>query len=190
MTDEQLVENFKKGTSDALDRLIERYYEQVYKTCYHFLNNTHDAMDATQDVFIKVCQNLSAYQSNAKFRTWLYRVSVNHCLNVLRSKKRKKWLLPFADENRADPPNELQFTSNEKDPERNTLDQERQQVIKKAIDSLPLDQKTAVILFRYQGLSCKEIAEVTNKSVSSVESRLFRAHKKLYSLLEHYFKNE
>jgi len=187
--DNELVRQFHSGKSVAFEQLTERYHTYILNTCFSFLHDENDAKDAAQDIFIKVYFALNKFKPDAKFSTWLYRIAVNHCLNVLRSRKRKKWLLVFSkysgDFNETI--NNVQDHKN--NPEQQFESQEQQEAINRALDSLSESSRTAVILHRYQGLSYKEIAAVMDTSVSSVESILFRAKKKLAGLLKDYMKN-
>jgi len=186
MTDEQLVENFKNGHNDAFDELVRRYQQIIFNVAYRFLGNRQDVLDAAQDVFVKVYYALPDFEPNAKFSTWLYRITVNHCLNVLRSKKRRRWLSTFSNYDKDSQNQFFNISDDTHNPESNFEKSEKEEIIRKAIDSLSAPQRAAVILHRYQGLTYKEIAQVMNTSVSSVESSLHRAKKKLGQYLSRY----
>jgi len=193
-SDEELIARVAGGDRVAFDQLVRRYYRKIYATCFRLLNNREEAEDAVQDVFLKIYRNASSFKQEKRFSTWVYRVAVNHCLNRLRWKKKRRWLSldGFVRKN-----NEVENDARlgdfveEKDvlqPDEQLLRQERAWAVRKAIAALPEQQRVAVILHRYEGLSYKEIAEVMGTSVSSVEARLHRAKvalaKKLVELLE------
>ncbi|MBN2412246.1 sigma-70 family RNA polymerase sigma factor [candidate division KSB1 bacterium] len=189
LDDNELVRQYHAGVAMAFEELAERYHTFVLNICFRFLNDENDAKDAAQDIFVKVHFALNKFKPEAQFSTWLYRIAVNHCLNVLRSRKRKKWLLVFSGYSG----DNKEYIDNIKDmknnPEHHFDRKEKQQAINQALASLNDDYRTAVILHRYQGLSYKEISEVMGTSVSSIESKLFRAKKKLAELLKDYLKN-
>ena len=189
LDDRELVRQYHDGETAAYEQLTERYHTFVLNICFSFLNDENDAKDAAQDIFVKLYFGLNKFKPDAKFSTWLYRITVNHCLNVLRSRKRKKWLVLFSkisDDHYEKINNISDYKNN---PEQHFEKKERQDAIARALASLNEGYRTAVILHRYQGISYKEIAEVMGTSVSSVESILFRAKKKLAGLLKDYMKN-
>jgi RNA polymerase sigma-70 factor (ECF subfamily) len=181
-SDEQLVRQFLDGERESFSLLVRRHQERIMRVCLRLLLSTADAQDACQEVFIKTAERLHMYQPSAQFSTWLYRIAVNHCLNVLRSRRRRRWLSPFSKE----PATLLDIAATEDDPLQNTEKQERQQQVRLALAALPEEQRLAVVLHRYEGLSYEEIAQVLQVSVSAVESRLHRAKKNLLQLLEPY----
>ena len=141
-----------------------------------FTGNKPDAEDLSQDVFIRIYQAAPRYEAKAAFTTWMYRIAVNLCLNYQR---RKKLLTFFSiDSNNNTDENHQKkipdIISSER-PDTNFEQKERAQFIQQAIQSLPENQRTVVILYRYQNLSYQEIADSLETSISAVESRLFRA---------------
>jgi RNA polymerase sigma-70 factor (ECF subfamily) len=181
MNDEQLVKQFQSGDRQAFDELLLRYQDKVLNTCFRFIAREEDARDATQDIFIKVYHALHSFKPKATFSTWLYRIAVNHSLNIVRSNKRRAWLKSFS---MAADPNELYIIADAKDPHTKMEHDEQAALVQRALKKLNQEQRVAIILHRFEGLSYKEIAEVMNTSVSSVESRLFRARQKLARFLK------
>lgn len=182
MTDEQLVQQFQKGERAGFDELVRRYQQTVYGVCRRLLGNAHDADDAAQEVFVKVFYALNRFKARARFSTWLYRITVNHSLNVLRARRRNGRLRLFSQLS----PEELcrvkQFSAAE-EPNRRMEQEEQAERVQRALAQLKDDLRTAVILHRYEELSYQQIADVLGVSVSAVESRLFRAKQKLAKLL-------
>ncbi len=189
LDDNELVRQYHSGESVAFEELAMRYHTFVLNTCFRFLNDENDAKDATQDIFVKVHFALNKFKPEAKFSTWVYRIVVNHCLNVLRSRKRRKWLLVFSKYSSDFNENINNIKDFKNNPEQNLENKEQQEAITRALTSLNEGYRTAMILHQYQGFSYKEIAEVMGTSVSSIESILFRAKKKLAGLLKDYLKN-
>ncbi len=185
--DEVLIARFQAGDEKSFDELVHRYERKIRLLCMQYLFDPQEVEDSTQEIFIKVYRSLHAFEPQAQFLTWLYRIAINHCLNVLRSKRRRKWLQPFSQLSDDRTIRQLESQSSGHDPLQELERSERIQRVRSAISALPDDQRTAVILHRFEGLSYQQIAEVMGCSVSAVESRLHRAKFKLARLLENYF---
>jgi len=158
----------------------------VVNTCFGLLQNREDAEDIAQDVFIEVYRNIQNFRAQSKLSTWLYRIAVNRSLNHIHDNRKNKWFQSFEDVVAAKNREILQIKSSISDqPEFALEKQQRAIILHEAIKSLPKNQKIAFTLNKYEELSYREIAEVMELSISSVESLLFRAkkglQKKLYS---------
>lgn len=182
MKDEQLIAAFQDGDRAAFDKLVLRYQDKVLNTCFRFLGNADEAYDATQDIFIKVYHALDRFKPKASFSTWLYRIAVNHSLNTVRSQKRRLKLTAFslygADCTKIGLP-----ADDSAHPHNRIETEERTECLQRALNQLNREQRTTLILHRYEGLSYKDIAAIMHTSISSVESRLFRARQKLAEIL-------
>ena len=180
ISDEILVTNFKNGDERAFDDLVKKYQNLVLNSCFHFLGEKADAEDAAQDVFVKVYSSLYTFSTESRFTTWLYRVVVNHCLNIKRSKKRRRIISLFLDGIllEKDEPVDL------KTPAHIIERDEQNRAVHKALDKLKEDQRVAIVLYNFQGLSYKEIAQVQKCSVAAVEARIFRGKSKLAEILK------
>ncbi|MBP9215443.1 MAG: RNA polymerase sigma factor [Chitinophagaceae bacterium] len=160
--------------------LFENIYNEhknvVYNLCLHYGLTKEDAQDITQEVFVKVHQNSHLYNSTiASFKTWICRITVNHCLDFLKSKKTKKRLgfitsLFYPSNN--EPLIELQ---NVQHPGIISEEKERLQNLLNIINTLPNNQKTAIILTKIDGRPQQEVAEIMNLSLKAIESLLQRA---------------
>ncbi len=174
--DTTLMLRTKAGDQAAFKELVEKHKLSLLNLCLRFTGNKPDAEDLSQDVFIRIFQAASRYEAKAAFTTWMYRIAVNVCLNY----QRKKKLLTFfsIDSNNDSEENHQKkipdIISSER-PDTEFEKMERAQFIQEAIQSLPENQRTVVILYRYQNLSYQEIADALETSISAVESRLFRA---------------
>ena len=185
MNDEQLVQQFQSGVDEAFDELLNRYQAKVLSTCFRYLNDKEEARDAAQDVFVKLYYALPTFKPKAKFSTWLYRIAVNHSLNALRSQKKRKWQKSLNDLDENDRIRAVQIESDASDnPEAKLQSKERLAFVQKALAQLGAEQRTAIILHKFENLSYKEIAAIMGTSVNSVESRLFRAKQNLYKILK------
>lgn len=186
MSEAEIIQQLRQGSEQAFKNLVSNYQKLVVNTCYSLVQNTEDAEDIAQDVFIEVFRSVDRFRADAKLSTWLYRIAVNRSLNHIRDNKRRKWFRSVEEvfssktENVNQPP-----VAAAENPASEMESQERTAIIHEAIRSLPENQKIAFTLNKYEDLSYKEIAEVMETSVSSVESLLHRAklnlQKKLYS---------
>ncbi len=167
--------------------LVKEHQERVRNICFRFVKNPQDADDVAQDVFIQVYESLHHFREDAEVSTWIYRITVNKSLDFLRKQKRKKRfaqltsILGFGD----DKDNvEIPAVG---DPLKDLENKERKQVLDRAIDKLPDNQKAAITLSKTEGFSTKEIADIMNMSVSAVEALNHRARINLRKSLSRYF---
>jgi len=168
---------------------VETHQNLVYNTALGLLQNTADAEDITQEVFIQVFHSVEQFKGESKFSTWLYRITVTKCLDFLRSKKRKKRFAFVQNLFGAESNEPLVEQTSFVHPGVQLENKERAAILFKAIDKLPENQKAAFTLHKVEGLSYQEVAEVLRVSVSSVESLLFRAKNNLQKYLSDYYKS-
>jgi RNA polymerase sigma-70 factor (ECF subfamily) len=151
--------------------------------------NRQEAEDLTQEVFLNAYKSLNRFRLESKLSTWLYRIAINHCFNQQAKKKRQRWLsLDFISDLDIDQNPALLHSANNR-PDTVLEQKETELIIQKCINSLPRQQRIAIILNRYEGCTYQEIANVMQCSVASVESRLFRAKQNLYRKLRPYLKH-
>lgn len=165
--DRELVARYLEGDSDAFDELMTRHQRAVYGVCLRFVKNQDDALDLTQEVFIKAFERLEGFRGDARFRTWIYRVAVNHCLNFI---KRNSPQLVEISENSA----RVGATADSA-----VLQNERRAIVRDLIETLPPKQKVIFRLRVEENLSYEEIAAIVGRSVSTVKSSVFFAMTKL-----------
>jgi RNA polymerase sigma-70 factor (ECF subfamily) len=190
--DKELIAKISKNNDNsAFNELINRHKDNVFSIVIGFLHDKDAANDIVQDVFLKFWEIRKDFKLTAKFSTWLYRVTVNKCINVQRKNKFSTVFSTFENKNNNE--NDISFEAQIPDNQQDTIDnKDKQNILKKnienALNSLPKRQKIAFILNKYQNLSYKEIADVMELSVSSVEALLYRAkanlQKKLYKTYE------
>lgn len=191
MSDTEIIEQLKKGNEQAFKRLVETHQKLVVNTCFGMVHNREDAEDIAQDVFIEVYRNIQKFRADSKLSTWLYRIAVNRSLNHIRDSKKNKWFHSFEEEVAAKSKTLMQLESSKADqPEWELENKQRAIILHEAINSLPKNQKVAFTLSKYEELSYREIAEVMELSVSSVESLLFRAKKSLQKKLYKCYKKK
>lgn len=184
MNDIGIIDKLKQGNESAFKELVESYRNMVVNTCFGLLHNTEDAEDVAQDVFVEVFRSVENFRADSKISTWLYRIAVNRSLNFIRDNQKRKWFQSFEDavESKKEALNQLAkgYSDN---PETELENSQRALILHEAIDSLPENQRVAFTLNKYEDLAYKEISEVMNLSVSSVESLIHRAKKNLQKKL-------
>ncbi len=190
MDDKELLKNIINGDNKAFRLLVDKYQNLVFSTCMGFLHSKTNADDVSQEVFIEVYKKASNFRSEAKLSTWLYRIAVNKSLNYIRDNKRNS-LLKHIDSlfNHNGDEHKIEIIDHSKNPEEILENDENALALKIAIDSLSKNQKIAFTLHKFDDLSYKEIAEVMDLSLSSVESLIHRSKKNLQKKLLQTFKN-
>lgn len=181
--DSRMVEAVLAGDANAFRGLVENYQTRIYNIIYGMVHNRDDAMELTQDAFIKAYKKLDSFRLGTKFYTWLCRIGVNTAIDFLRKQKHRQ-TLSFEEEIGVQADGDLHSAHSEGNPELVALGQEQRQVIIQAVDQLPEDQKQVLILKEIDGLSYKEISLVLGIPHGTVMSRLFYARKRLQEVLE------
>lgn len=162
---------FQRGDETAFADLFARHRSRVVNTAYRFLGDTDRAQDVAQDVFIRIYTSPSSYRPDAAFSTWLYRVTANACMDDIRKTKRSR---------SAATNEELEsMPDRSASPQDCAESSELARHVSVALRSLPDNQRLALVLQRYEGLSYQQVAEVMGLSVPAVESLLFRAKQAL-----------
>jgi RNA polymerase sigma-70 factor (ECF subfamily) len=170
------------GDADAFTSLVESHQERLFRLCERLLGDAEEARDAAQDVFLKAYRKAADVKPQGQVYTWLYRIAVNHCLNKLRRRKLVRFLRLDApaegDSPPFDPPDRAAGPAAALDAKR------RWQATRLAIGKLPENQRTVLVLVRFEGLSYKQVAEVLGITEGAVESRLVRAMRRLEAAQE------
>lgn len=183
MSESALIKELQAGSESAFQELVALYQQMIIGTCFGYLHNQEEAEDVAQEVFIQVFRSIGKFRGDAKLSTWLYRIAINRSLNKLRSRKSRYLVgLDVLFE-----PGSKEGNSSS-DPYDSLINQEKAEILHRAIDRLPDNQKTAFILSKYEGLANKKIAEVMETSLSAVEALLNRAKKNLQVELIDYYK--
>lgn len=180
LNDQAHVLNFQNGDERAFDELVKKYQKLVINGCYHFLGEMADAEDAAQDVFVKVHSSIHSFSPEFKFTTWLHRIVINHCLNIKRAKKRRRVISQLFGGNLSEKDEPIDPST----PVKLIEQKEEIQAVHSALNKLKEDQRVAIVLFNFQGLSYKEIADVQKCSLSAVEARIHRGKLKLAEILK------
>jgi len=185
--DQQLVQRVQKGDRSAFDLLVLKYQHRVLKLVSRFVSNTAEAEDVAQDAFLKAYRALPSFRGDSAFYTWLYRIAINTAKNSLVANRRRPvdFDLDLQDPEQFDRHARLKDVDT---PERVLLTEEIRQVVEGAMEQLPEDLRTAIVLRELDGLSYEEIAEAMDCPVGTVRSRIFRAReaidKRLKPLLD------
>ncbi len=191
MKERDLIEALRTGDSLAYSQLLDDYQQKVFSTCVSFVPNRQDAEDISQEVFVEVFNSIEKFKGKSKLGTWIYRIAVNKSLEFIRKRNTKKRFgFMQSLSGNVVPVDRSSYFTEFNHPGIQLENKERTEVLFRAIDQLPEAQKVVFTLHRIDGLSHQEVAEITKKSISSVESVMFRAKKNLQKILYNYYKNE
>ncbi len=189
MTDSELLENLRAGSEAAFRQLVESHKQKVINVCYRFAGSQEDADDLAQETFVEVHRSVAGFREEASLSTWIYRIAIAKSLDFIRKRDRKKRggvLSKLLRLNDTDVELPAPASSG---PDHQLENAERRRILQAALDELPKNQRVAFVLSKYDGLSYKEIAEILEVSLSSVESLIHRARKNLQRKLHKYYQN-
>lgn len=175
MEETALINAIVQGDKKAFDTLYRSFREKVFRTAFHYLQHTQEAEEAVQDVFVEVYRSAPAFHFKSSLSTWIYRITVNKCLDRLRyrqAKKRFAFITHFFQHDHPGAPAVAPVEANEDN-----------KMLYAAIDKLPGNQKTALILTQIEELSIKETAAIMKTTAKAVESLTQRAKNNLRKFL-------
>lgn len=181
----QLMLQFKAGNDQAFEELYGRIRLPVYRFAYRIMGEAQAAEEAAQDIMVKVYRSREKYQATARFRTWLFRVATNHCLNEKRRAWRQREVGVEVGTAGLDAPATLSTN-----PSLVAEGMELAAAVQIAVGNLPERQRVAVVLARYEGCTMKEIGDVLGVADGAVKALLNRARKSLTQQLEPFMKTE
>lgn len=191
MSEQNLINQLQAGKQAAFSRLLDDYQQKVFGTCISFIPNKEDAEDVAQEVFLEVFKSISKFKGDSKLSTWIYKIATNKCLEFIRKKNSKKRFAfmqtIFGNEI---PVDKTSYFTEVNHPGVLLENKEKSTIIFKAINTLSESQRVVFTLAKVDGKSYQEIVEITGRSLSSVESLMFRAKKNLQEKLEYFYKNE
>ena len=180
VSDEQIIELAVGGDPDAFGVIVRRWERRIYSLTYGMLGREEEARDATQETFIAAFRNLRGFRGEAKVSSWLHRIAVNQCITKQRrAKVRGETSLDEAEENG----NTFAAPANAT-PAHEAEDQERTQLVRRAVKALPADLRQVVVMKEFEELTFQEIADALELPLSTVKSRLYTAMKQLRMRLE------
>jgi len=186
-SDDFLWQQFLSGDRDAFTILVNRYKQDIFRFILSKVKNREQALDLTQDVFIKLFQAAGHYVSHGKFKAYLYRIAQNSCIDNHR-KKQKASIVSLSEQVNAEAENAAGFLDQLENEANNPAQHleyfELQALLKTALDAVPENQKTALLLCQFHGMSYSEIAEIQNCPVGTVKSRIHHALLKMREFLK------
>lgn len=180
--DKELVTKAQAGDKAAFGTLVNRYYEMVYAVAYGVLNNHELARDACQEVFIKAYKEIVRFEGKSKFKTWLYRVSMNASIDSHR-KKHPMESIDATDVSDEEDKAPMIIVDDAPGPREMAWRAELSDLWKDALEQISADHRAVLLLREWDGLSYDEIAEILKVEVGTVMSRLFYARKKMAEIL-------
>jgi RNA polymerase sigma-70 factor (ECF subfamily) len=182
-TDEELVELAVSDNDDAFGEIVKRWERKIFALCFGMLSREEEARDATQETFISAYRNIGAFRGEAKVSSWLHRIAVNQCLTQLRRRSSRPEDLIDEDTMASD----VKFKAPLSNVPSGIAEQkERIEVVRQAVDSLPLELKEVVVMKEFEEMTFQEISDVLCLPLSTVKSRLYTALKQLRLKLEKY----
>ena len=173
-TDKELIERVRNGDKAAYDILVLKYQQRIIHLVSRFVRNHSDALDVTQEAFIKAYRALPKFRGDSAFYTWLYRIAVNTAKNYLASQARRPIDNDY-DISEIEQIGGADALKEQATPENLLQKDELQATVLKAMENLPDDLRSAIMLREVEGLSYEEIASVMDCPIGTVRSRIFRA---------------
>ena len=188
IADKEIIERVKNGDKQAYDLLVLKYQQRVINLISRFVKNHADALDVSQETFIKAYKALPNFRGESAFYTWLYRIAVNTAKNHLTVQSRKITKSDY-DVTEIEQIEGNMTLIEQTTPENLLIKDELQETILNTIENLPEDLKSAIMLREIEGLSYEEIAAVMECPVGTVRSRIFRARETIDNKIKPLLKN-
>ncbi len=174
----ELIKQAGRGDQDAFERLLSAQEGRMYAVALRMCGNREDAQDCVQEAMIRIYRAISSFKGQSSFATWVYRITMNSCLDELRRRKtRTSTSLDAMLENGFAPSDE------DDTPERHSLQAEQKRMLERAIADLPEDMRAAIVLRDIQGCSYDEIAQALDTNVGTIKSRISRGRERLRGVL-------
>ncbi len=167
LSDQELMRIVQAGDYSPASEIYDRYSGRIYNFAFRFLKNSEAAEDAVQEVFVKMMKYANQFNGDAKLSTWLFSITANWCRDYLRKADNKT---KESDDVLVTLPAPAELS-----PDRNLEQRENEQMVRRALEQLTPEQREAILLSRYQGLSYAEIAQIAGCSEGAVKTRVFRA---------------
>ena len=181
-SDDELVRASQRGRADCYEELVFRHRDKIYARAFSMLRNEEEALDMSQEAWIKGWQRLKQFKRDASFTTWMTRIVINLCLDFLRKRQRQATdsLERIEEEGGGI---ERRMPVEKFNPTENMEREELREEIDSAMEKLSHEHRTVLLLHEFEGMEYKEIAKAMHCSIGTVMSRLFYARRRLGSLL-------
>jgi RNA polymerase sigma-70 factor (ECF subfamily) len=187
LADDVLVRRAQRGDMNAFEELVLRHRDKIYARAFSMMRNEDDAVDLSQEAWVKGWQRLKQFQGDSSFLTWMTRIVINLCLDQLRKHKRhRSESIEQMDEETGGVERHMPVVT--VNPTEGLERQELRQRIDKALGQLSYEHRTVLILHEFEGLEYKEIAKRMVCSIGTVMSRLFYARRRMANLMASYKK--
>jgi len=186
-SDLSLVQRVQRGERNAYDLLVLKYQHKVVKLVMRYLRDPAEAEDVAQEAFIKAYRALPQFRGDSAFYTWLYRIAINTAKNALAARERQPVSYELDTRSGEDSPDLINRLKDPETPEGLALTEEIRNTVNAAIEALPEDLRTAIVLRELEGLSYEEIAASMDCPVGTVRSRIFRAREAIDRRLREVF---
>ena len=183
MDEKELIQQLKNGNEEAFNEIVERYSKKLYFLCLKMLQNEKDAEDTVQTIFLKAYMSISRFEEKSSISTWLYRIGVNVCTDLLR-KRKKETVTSLYSINSEEEEYALEIPDEKENVEDAVIKKERKQALYEAINTLKPKQKQFIILRDIEGLSYEEIADILKLNTGTVKSGINRARQALLEKLQ------
>jgi len=174
------IEKVMGGQTQYFSYIVEKYQDIVFSIALKVLRNREEAEEMAQESFVKAYKSLHTFKGKAKFSTWLYRITYNNCISEVRKRKMR-----FTSAEEIEIKDEYSEINLDGIPEEN-----RAKYIKTAMEKLPEDEYTLILLYYFEDQNIDEISKVTGLTDSNTKVKLYRARKKLYTILNEMLKEE
>lgn len=183
LEDDKLVQRAREGDESAYKTLTEKYERSLYFHVRKMIKDRDQVEDLVQEAFMKAYDNLSSYNTNYAFSTWLYRIATNHTIDYLRKKKLQTMSI---DEPVKTKEGEMQFqlSDDEAETDRHIIRKQRQKIVRNAIEELPRKYRQVIELRHMEEKSYQEIADELDLPLGTVKAHIFRARELLYKALK------
>ncbi len=183
--DRDLVERSRRGERDAFALLVRRHQDLAFNLAFQIVRNREDALDISQEAFVRAYSSLPAFKGDANFGTWLHRILVNLAIDSLRRRQRIGATLSFETQ----PEERFLDAASADDPESVLQSKQIRTLLAQGIERLPAAQRAVLILREVDGMSYQEIAQAVGCSLGTVMSRLYYGRRKLQEILKRYLED-
>jgi RNA polymerase sigma-70 factor (ECF subfamily) len=177
--DPKLISDCLRGRTEAFGVLVERYQDRLFNAVCRFLDSAEDAQDVVQEAFLSAYQSLNGFKGGSRFFTWLYRIAMNHAIDLKRKRRTLQYLEPYHEED-SQPIDQSEFSRPSEKAER----QEEQEILQRALAQVSGEHRIVLILKDIDGMKYEEMAETLDVPIGTIRSRLHRARLELRDVLE------